>query len=243
MIGNGEPAPPVAAAPPAEQQTAVRVSLLTRTEPGAGFHVDAQYAVVSGVPDRALQDRINAALVRPLDDFIHYVQSGLLDPTEDPVVQNTATIGRQDQKMVSVRYDLMVQSSQFGNHGGYATTWLNIDLSTGQVVTAGDVFDGIATDQNAMSALESRILARSPGGYCDGSEPFGERTPLGPQDLRPWGVLDVPALQAGFRADGVVFGLATDARNYPMACGYYEVVVPYAEVAGLMTPLGRELLP
>ncbi|WP_191247022.1 serine/threonine-protein kinase [Amycolatopsis deserti] len=243
VIGNGETTPPVAAAPPAEQQTAVRVRGLTTTYGSPQYRVDAQYAAVSGVPDRALQDRINAALVHPLDAFIAYVRSGLVDPTEVPVIRNTATIGRQDQKVVSVRYDLMVESSQFGNHGGYATMWLNIDLSTGQVVTAGDVFDGIAADQNAMSALESRILARSPGGYCDGGEPFGERTPLGPQDLRPWGVLDVPALQIGFRADGVVFGLATDARNYPMACGYHEVVVPYAEVADLMTPLGRELLP
>ncbi|WP_435120291.1 serine/threonine-protein kinase [Amycolatopsis thermoflava] len=243
VIGNGETLPPVAAAPPAEQQAAVQVNLLTRTEPGAGFHVDAQYAAVSGMRDPALQDRINAALAKPLDDFTAYVRSGIVDPTEDPVIENKVTIGRQDERMVSVRYDLTVESSQFGNHGGYAILWLNVDLSTGQVITAGDVFDGIAADQNAMSALESRILARSPGGYCDGGEPFGERTPLAPQDLRPWGILDAPALQLGFRPDGVVFWLATDARNYPMACGYHEVVVPYSEVADLMTPLGRELLP
>ncbi|MDQ0378132.1 serine/threonine-protein kinase [Amycolatopsis thermophila] len=97
VIGDGTSLPPVAAAPPAEQQTAVQVALRTRAEAGAGYHVDAQYAAVSGMRDQALQARINAALAKPLDDFIDYVRSGLTDPSEDPPVQNTVLIGWQTE--------------------------------------------------------------------------------------------------------------------------------------------------
>ena len=244
VIGDGNDRPP-AAAPPAERQAAMRVSLEIRNEAATSpdFRVDAQYAHVTGMADAGLQDRINAQLAKPLDDFVDYVRAGLADPAENPVIQNKAIIERQDERVLSVRYDLMVYSNQFGNHGGYTTMLRNVDLTTGRVITAADVFTGIAEDQNAMSALESRILRMTPGGYCHGSQPFGGRVPLAPADLRPWGVLDVPALQLAFRPEGVVFGISLDAVGYDMACGYEEVVVAYSDVADLMTSLGRELSP
>ncbi|NIH77589.1 serine/threonine-protein kinase [Amycolatopsis viridis] len=244
VLGHTDTPPPVVAAPAVEQQTAMQVSLETRREAATGpaFHVDAQYVHVSGMRDQALQDRINAQLVKPLDDFTGYVRAGLADPTEDPAITGRAEFHRRTDRVLSVRYDLMAASSQFGNHGGYTTLWLDVDLRTGEPITPGDVFAGIADSQAAMSALESRILRMTPGGYCDGSPPLGERVPLAPRDLRPWGVLGTPALQLGFREDAVVFGVSTEARGYPMACGYQEVVVAYSDVADLMTPLGRELL-
>nr|WP_243869830.1 serine/threonine-protein kinase [Amycolatopsis granulosa] len=250
VLGHTDTPPPVAAAPAvppvpaAGQQGAMQVSLETRREAATGpaFHVDAQYVHVSGMRDQALQDRINAQLVKPLDDFTGYVHAGLADPAEDPAITAKAEFHRRTDRVLSVRYDLMVASSQFGNHGGYTTLWLDVDLRTGKLITPADVFAGIAGSQTAMSELESRILRMTPGGYCDGSPPLGERVPLAPRDLRPWGVLDTPALQVGFREDAVVFGISTDARGYPMACGYHEVAVAYSDVADLMTPLGRELL-
>jgi len=248
VLGDGDPRPPVAAAPaqagPAEQR-AVQVSLATRSESSVNpdFHVEAQYARVTGMSDPALQERVNAALIRPLDDFTAYVRDGLADPAEDPVITNDVTINRQDDRVVSVHYELMAGSRQFGNHGGYAEVLVTVDLATGRVVTPADVFTGIAADAGAMGALESRILARSPGGYCDGADPLDEAEPLDPSHLGPWDILGVPALQVGFRADGVVFGIDATAVGYPMVCGYREIVVSYDEVTDLMTPLGRELRP
>ncbi|WP_208025689.1 serine/threonine-protein kinase [Amycolatopsis acidicola] len=229
---NSDPAPPLA------------VNLKTRTGTEDNFDVNAQYAEVTGISDPALQQRINAALTAPLDEWISYVREGALEREPDGSrahVGNGVKIDRQDAKVLSVHYDLTVDSTQFGVHGGYDTKLLNIDLRTGKVITAGDVFTGIATSQAAISELEQRILAHAPGGYCSGES--GPSVGLQPDVLQEYTIGGSPALQIAFTPQGVDFSVFAAAIGYSYACGVPEFVVPYQEVSDLLTPEGRALLP
>ncbi|WP_052371642.1 serine/threonine-protein kinase [Amycolatopsis taiwanensis] len=251
VTNSGPDDPPPFAAPTTTPRTnapaspmAVNIGTRTQSSASPGFDVNAQYAYVSGLSDPAVQQRVNAALMAPLDDWISYVRDGVTGPEPGggiPVVHNEVRIDRQDAKVLSVRYLLTVDSVQFGNHGAATIKTVNVDLAKGIEATAGDVF--ALRDQSAMTRLEQRILAHAPDGYCDGSPPIDAQRSLEPDDLQPYTPGGSPVLQIEFTADGVEFGIVASALGYPMACDYREFTVPYREVSDLMTPEGRELLP
>jgi eukaryotic-like serine/threonine-protein kinase len=248
VANSGDTPPPVAAGTTttSPQPVALAVDLATRTEATADFDVSAQYVRVSGMSDPVVQQKVNDALMAPLDDWITYVREGVTGPEPDgdiPHVHNEPRIDRQDAKVVSVRYLLTVDSSQFGNHGAGSIKTVNVDLSTGKAVTASDVFAEAAQSGQGMAELEQRILPHAPNGYCDGSPPVGDERGLEPDDLQPHAPGGVSVVQIGFSPEGVEFGIAASALGYPMACEYSEFLVPYAEVTDLMTPAGRALLP
>ncbi|HVV09170.1 serine/threonine-protein kinase [Amycolatopsis sp.] len=242
---NNDPAPP-AAAPATTSVTpaALAVNLKTRTGTENNFDVSAQYAEVTGISDPAVQQRINKVLSAPVDEWISYVREGALEREPDGSrahAHNKVTIDRQDDKVLSVHYELSVDSTQFGNHGGYDMKLINVDLRTGKQITAGDVFTGISTSQAAMSKLEQRILAHAPGGgYCETDT--GSRG-LQPVDLEPYTLGGDPVLQMAFTDQGVDFSVGAGALGYALACGFPEFVVPYQELSNLVTPAGRALLP
>ncbi|HKS46658.1 MAG TPA: serine/threonine-protein kinase [Amycolatopsis sp.] len=239
--------PPRAAAPASTvRPVTLAVNTATRTERDTypDFDVSAQYVRVSGMSDPAAEKRVNDALMAPLDDWIAYVRAGTLGPEPGggiPHVHNEVRIDRQDGKVLSVRYLLTVDSSQFGNHGAATIKTVNVDLANGGVVTAKDVF--ALRDQGDVTRLEQRIRAHAPNGYCEGTEPIEPERALRLEDLAPYTPGGSPVVQIEFTSEGVRFGIAASALGYPMACDYQELLVPYPEVADLLSPQGRTLLP
>ena len=183
--------------------------------------------------------------MKPLDDWVAYVRAGTLGPEPNgdiPHAHNEVRIDRQDAKVLSVRYLLTVDSSQFGNHGAGDIKTVNIDLSNGRVITLADVFANVH-NQSGMAVLEQRILAHAPNGYCNGAEPVSDQRGLEPGDLDPYSPGGSPVVQMEFTAGGVTFGINASALGYPMVCDYQEFTVPYQEISDLLTPNGQNLLP
>jgi eukaryotic-like serine/threonine-protein kinase len=194
---------------------------------------------MSGIGDPDLQKRINDALVAPLNEWTFYVRSGLTGPEPDggiPHVHNEVRVDRETTKVLSVRYLLTVDSTQFGNHGAGTSKLVNIGLATGTQPSAADVFRDIADSRSPTSALEQRIPAHAPDGYCNGEPPVDGERGLEPQDARFDGVFGGPVLQMTFDRDGVHFTIDASALGYAMACDGQEFEVPYQERSDLMTP-------
>ncbi|AXB46014.1 serine/threonine-protein kinase [Amycolatopsis albispora] len=234
--------PPPEAPPPAVEQVALTADVRTRTENFGTFDFNGQYVAISGLGDPAVQNRVNEALMAPVDDWIEYVREINPDPaTDTPHLSTQAEIRRQDDKVLSVKYTRRIDSMQFGNRGGYSVRGVTLDLKTGDVLTTPEVFADAATSQSGATALEERLLARSPGGFCGGQT---EHEPMGPHHLtQPYTAGDGdPAVQAVFAADAVEFDVYGSAFGGPMACDHQTVVVPYPDVADLMTAEAAALL-
>ncbi|UJW34280.1 serine/threonine protein kinase [Saccharothrix sp. AJ9571] len=238
--GEDEPPPP----PPAVERVAMTADVRTRTENFGTFDFEGQFVAISGLADPVLQDRVNQALMAPVDGWIEYVRQAGTDPaTDTPHLSTQAEIRRQDDRVLSVRYLRSTDSTQFGNRGGFSIRGVTVDLRTGEVLDTPKVFADAAATQAGATALEERLLDRSAGGFC-GGVPAEERRPLEPGHLtEPYTAGDGdPAVQAIFAADAVEFDVYGPAFGGPMACDHVTVVVPYAEVADLMTPEAAALL-
>ena len=178
----------------------------------------------------------------PVDGWIDYVGEISPDPAIDtPHLSTQAEIRRQDDRVLSVRYTRRIESMQFGNRGGFSIRGVTVDLKTGEVIDAPKVFADAAAGQAGTTALEERLLARSPGGFC-GGETVHE--PMEPRHLtEPYTAGDGdPAVQAIFAAGAVEFDVYGSAFGGPMVCAHQTVVVPYADVVDLMAPEAAELL-
>ncbi|QFU85305.1 serine/threonine-protein kinase [Amycolatopsis sp. YIM 10] len=235
---NPAPPPPT----PAIEQVAMTADVRNRTENFGTFDFNGQYVAISGLADPAVQERVNQALMAPVDGWIDYVREINPDPaTDTPHLSTKAEIRRQDDKVLSVKYTRSIDSVQFGNRGGFSIRGVTVDLKTGEVIDAPKVFADAAAGQAGTTELEERLLARSPGGFCGGGT---VHEPMEPRHLtEPYTAGDGdPAVQAIFATEAVEFDVYGSAFGGPMACDHQTVVVPYADLADLMAPGTAELL-
>ncbi|MBN6035517.1 serine/threonine-protein kinase [Amycolatopsis sp. 195334CR] len=236
--GDDPPPPP----PPAIEQVAMTANVLNRTENFGTYDFNGQYVAIGGLADPAVQERVNQALMAPVDGWIEYVREVNPDPaTDTPHLSTQAEIRRQDDKVISVKYTRRIDSTQFGNRGGFSIRGVTVDLKTGEAIDAPKVFPDAAAGQAGATALEERLLARSPGGFCGGNT---EHEPMEPRHLtEPYTAGDGdPAVQAIFAADAVEFDVYGSAFGGPMACDHQTVTVPYTDLTDLMAPEAAQLL-
>jgi protein kinase-like protein len=229
------------AAPPSStgQAAAVQASVAQRTESFDTFTFDGQYARVSGLADAAVQDRVNAALMAPLDDWIDKTRGGTVEPEPSgnlAAAHTEAEIRMPGPKIISVRYTQSIDSVMFGNRGGYAETVVNVDLTTGRELSVTDVFPDTDTE-SGMSELAGRIRTAHPDGWCGGEDTAdGAPWQLEPDDLDYTTAAGASGVQLAFTPDGVELVVYSDAIGYLAACGYGTLAMPYDAVADLMAP-------
>ncbi len=240
--GDDPPPPPVP--PPVVAQAAVKVDLRTRTEhfTNPEFDLSAQYPHVSGLTDPAVEKRVNDALMAPIDDWVRFVRNGVeaaggREPdggTAKPTVK--ADVRMSGPKLVSVVYTRDAGSGNFGNHAGYSLRAATVDLTTGRALTAADVFRDLTTTPGTIG---ERLLARYPEGYCAGSNLGDDIERLAPEHFTG----EEPVVQPAFAADNAEFVVYTPRLGYAMACDFQTFSLPYQQLADLLRPELRALLP
>ena len=226
-LNDDEPRPTVpVAAVSTLNQTYTDVPLVVR---------NAQYVQVSGVRDAALLQRINQALRSPLDATIADMRRGTAQSrqycTRNAEVNTTARIGVKGPKLISVVYRTNVQycAPADGAMPGRAVT---VDLTTGRMLGAEDVFKPDTLTPSGLRTLWSRLTSAGRG---DMWGPEGCRRE-GPQreDFFP-----KSTRLHGWPASTPFLGTDQFEINYSVAgseCPYDRLTAPYARVRDLLKP-------
>ncbi|RSN58803.1 serine/threonine protein kinase [Amycolatopsis sp. WAC 04182] len=225
---------------------AMKVDLLTRTEKLDGFDFNGKYVRISGLKDKAVEERVNKALMAPIDGWLTSVWSPGNPPEKEPDgdiphMSTTAEVLRQDDKLLSVVYERSVETVQLGNHGAYAVRTLVIDLSDGDVIPTAGLFDNVDGDAERMRMVEDRMYASAKPGDCLATPP-SEPEHLPARAMSDRYTQDGAIVQAAPAANGMEFRVAAFVLGYPMACNPTTVTVPYERLRGLLSPEVAHLL-
>ncbi|MEU3621423.1 serine/threonine protein kinase [Amycolatopsis coloradensis] len=232
--------------PPTTTLAAMQVEVLTRAERLDGFDFNGKYVRITGLKDKAVEERVNKALMAPVDGWLTSVWSPGNPPEKEPDgdiphMTTKAEVLRQDDKLLSVVYERSVDTVQLGNHGGYDVLTLVIDLSGGDVISTPDLFDDVDGNAERMLALEERLYASAKPGECL-AEPPSEPKRLPARSMSDRYTEDAAVVQAAPAASGMVFHLRAFALGYPMVCNPTTVTVPYDRLLGLLSPRVKKLL-
>jgi serine/threonine-protein kinase len=167
--GSTHPKPPVTstAAPVSAAPIAVKLNSLNQTLTDPPIRVQrAQYAQVSGVPDAAVQKKINRALRAPLDGVIKQIQeiNGGPGPTSGTpaVIRATARIGVRTDTLLSVSNVVGGEGANAGGSGFTFQRAVTIDLRTGREFGARDIWSPSTLTAQGMKTLKSRMAVRTP---------------------------------------------------------------------------------
>ncbi|EMD25014.1 protein kinase domain-containing protein [Amycolatopsis azurea] len=233
--------------PPATTLSAMKVDLLTRTEKFDGFDYNGKYVRISGLKDKAAEDRVNKALMAPIDGWLENFWPDSYQPQREPDgdiphMKTEAEILRQDDKLVSVVYKRSIDSTQFGNHGGFSVRPIVIDLTKGEQISGAHLFDNVDGTAARMRKLEDLILDSARPGDCLSDKPTSpEHLPATALSARYTFDYD-SILQAAPTANGMRFYVYGSALGYPRVCDPTEVTTEYARLTDLMSPSVKNLL-
>jgi eukaryotic-like serine/threonine-protein kinase len=248
VVTNLPDDPPPVAAPSSTTPTpgAMRVALTDRSETFDTFTFTGKYAQVSGLGDPALEQRINAQLTAPLDEWIDIITTSTANgPPGTPPAEATveATVHIQGPKVLSVEYVQVAGDSSgffFGAGGTARITAVTIDLATGEPIQPRDVFPSVSTDDGA-AALATVIRDANPQGLCGDQDAFTDTQPLVlvPQDFTQDGG---PLAAVVFTEQGAEFRFHPQGFGYPESCDLAGSPVPYTALTNLMSPEAVRLL-
>ncbi|WP_410658667.1 protein kinase domain-containing protein [Amycolatopsis sp. lyj-112] len=235
--------------PPPQTTTlaAMQVDLLTRTEKLDGYDYNGKYVRISGLKDKAAEERVNKALMAPIDAWLENFWPDSYLPQKEPDgdvphMKTEAEILRKDDKLVSVVYKRSIDSTQFGNRGGFSIRPIVLDLTTGQQVSTAHLFDDVDGTASRMRMVEDRILeAAKPGDCLAGARNDVEHLPADAMSARYTFDYD-SIVQAAPTANGMRFFVYGSALGYPRVCDPTEVTVGYDRLRDLMSPTTENLL-
>ncbi|GAA1960129.1 hypothetical protein GCM10009754_33360 [Amycolatopsis minnesotensis] len=235
LTGPDEPAPPPVAAS-TTAAAALNVALQTRAErfSGPDFDISMQYAYVTGAANPDVGKKLNAALMKPIDDRVKQVRGGLapVDRKESdgdiPHALGKADILMKGPKVISVRYDFSMDSDVLGHASWTTSATSTVDAETGEVVTPEQVFGP------DLTAVTERLRAHAPDGFCGGDHAELDATVLGKDALT--GHSGLPSSSIAYGPDGVEFFLDLFQLGYTGACGTKKITVPYGELSTLISP-------
>jgi eukaryotic-like serine/threonine-protein kinase len=229
----------------------LQVDLRTRAETFDNFSIDAQYAEVSGLADPAVQERVNAALRAPVDEWVDFLQERTSVAAEPGVAPAEGTVEPRVRisgpKVISVDHVRVAGDASafyFGVSGEASSRPVTIDLATGQVLQLADIFPGVNTD-DGTATLAERIVAEHPEGICgEGGAPAdAEPLSLTPESFtEPYSNGGDPLVQVVFTRDSAEFVIHPSGFGYPNVCDFTASPVPYAELTDLMSPRAVELM-
>jgi serine/threonine-protein kinase len=226
---------------------AMQVDLLTRTEKLDGYDYNGKYVRITGLKDKAAEERVNKALMAPIDGWLENFWPDSYLPQKEPDgdiphMKTEAEVLRRDDKLVSIVYKRSIDSVQFGNHGGFSIRPVVIDLAKGEQISSAHLFDNVDGTPSRTRILEDRLLeAVKPGSCLAGARNDVEHFPPDPLSSRYTFDYD-SAVQAAPTADGMRFYVYGSALGYPRVCDPTEVDVPFDRLRDLMSPTVLKLL-
>lgn len=231
-------------APPPQQQAALSVEIetLTQQQSDPPFAVDAQYARVTGHSDPAIQERLNAALRAPVDEYLREARetaegnrADLSDAGEVARATIKATVTLQTPDVISVRYD-----NSFGSNGViWHTSWnhstsTNVSPQSGAVLRPHDLFRPETLTAQGMRRLTDVVLSHDENELC--TETIDGRPVSLDKSAQEPGAEHVPATDFALTPSGIDFVVRYDRLGCPTAAGRTVVGVPYRELEWLLTP-------
>jgi hypothetical protein len=234
---SSAPAPNSAGAPQ-PGMASIRVKLLpyTRTAAG-GVREQGQYAIVSGHPDPAVQQRINGVLHEPVDRP-HPVAGNV--GASGATLATDAKVTLQTPRLLSVDYVFYPVASPQDPSGGnwvknfYRSESVIVDLDDGRRLGAGDLFRHETLTPTGLQTLVERLMAAKQSPTARSC--LKMLRPEGRVELGKQIVNNPPALR--------LYPRHLKLRLYPgstlpLVCSPVDVEVPYGKIADLMRPDAR----
>lgn len=192
--------------------------------------VTADVVQVSGHPDRAIEERIDRALLAPVNGEIADLREGVdalrellaeEERADDPVTTTiTATVVLQNERFVSVRYENQPVSDLITNSSWQSFATATVDLRTGAAVEG--IFRGAVED--GMDALAPLLVEYSADGLCGAGSIELAADDLGSKVL------------VAFAGDHVEVTVVLPLLGQANACGIPTVDVPYEAFGDLLDP-------
>lgn len=218
----------------------VRLEVLEKSNVALELRWRMQFPVVSGLPDRSVEQRVNELLRAVPEEFLDGVEQTVADNQQSlapashrTLLQSNAEIGLRGPRLLSVRYTFTANEGLLGRVEE-PTVPLTVDLTTGREMTAEDLLsDRVRTPEGARE-FERLLTEFGPGGNLCGQEVVGVRE-MRPDDL----VADDPQDSVVSLFPGkkeVSFALALWDLGYPMSCLGTTIDVPYDDLEGFLSP-------
>lgn len=226
---------PAVVAKPLTVQVADLAPQSTKLNGGASWQLRGQYVTVSGLPNAAVQQKVNAALRRPLDDtFARHRKIMAGFGSAGPYTSTAkAKITLRTRQLVSVEYE----TNAIGNLG---SGWdrvrsVTVDLRDGRGLTPADIFTAatVTTPRPLQRRAEATDHTKGCGTHA---------RPLDHKGLVS-GDLDQRALETAFTATGADLSIDYAGLGGEMACGQPTFKVPYTALRTLLRPDFAALLP
>lgn len=219
----------------------VRLEVLEKLNVPLDLRWRMQFPVVSGLPDRSVEQRINQRLRAVPEDVLDGWEQTIADsraslppPAHRTHLRTDARLGLRGPRLLSVQYTFETNATELGRSVGEPVVFLTLDLETGRELTASDLLSDRVGTPDGASAFGRLLAEFGPGGrLCD-------QDVTGTRDLRPEDILsedpNVSAVSVFPTADDVRFSLRLWNLGYPMSCGSQTITVGYDDLRGFLSP-------
>ena len=203
------------------------------------YQVRAQFPVVRGLANHALQQRINTALRAPVSREISDFST---EARSYPVGTSGAFLYLKDtayqvKNILSVKYEAESHNAGAGDVS-YELSSVTIQMSTGAPLGLSDILTTTALSAAWRHKLAADLQAQKGISECDGQPGWRGATGI-PQVLT---AINAPAaLVVNVTPGGLAFSFGDDTIA-PTACRPVGVV-PFAELSGLLRPAIADLGP
>jgi hypothetical protein len=225
---------------PAKTPAPLAVNLVSFTESRSSppYYINGSYAQVSGLKDPAVQEHVNQSLRAVVDDKITLFRKAAISaPPGSKIPQSfsdPARILMKGPRIVSVMYTFDMFT--MGAHSMVIATALGIDLATGRLLTARDIFRRAVFEPEGRRRLAERVVQAA-----------DKRCVQRPQDvaaaLAPANDPELLKAEGTALAGAVIAVTPTGVDLYFQpytiadgACGVPMAHLPYAQIADLLQP-------
>jgi serine/threonine-protein kinase len=208
------------------------------------------YPVVSGIPDRKLQQRINRTIRAGFDARVEAMHTGVLSfgvgpgksTAKEEIVVNSKALPAAGGKILSVRFNPATGATSAMHPTWYSPTALAVDLTTGKRLSNRDLLAAETLTPSGIEKLNGILRAAAHGGsFCEGEQPAHEVTASHlDADEGEDGRNTIDVLPT---ANGVQFDVSYTALGYSTACGSGTLTVPYTKSASLLSAKALNMIP
>lgn len=208
----------------------------------ASYEVDidvtAELVQVSNHEDPSVEESIDEALRRPVDEEITYLRESVAEIREmidgqpqadDPVtITVDAEILLQNREFVSVRYDVQPTLNGLSDSSWQTYETVTVDLRNGGVLTPSAMFQPEVLTPEGMDELALQLIRNSDGPLCP--------DPSGASEL-DFGVENLSEeIAVAFTDTEAEFTVDLPGLGHTTACGIQTVSVPYEDLGDVLYP-------
>lgn len=222
------PTPPTSTSTPIllSQQVTLVSQLLDETNQTPPFTIKSQIPQLAGSDDprvTAFNQRLDELVTNEVNTWREsFLQNTGPSVSSGSFLETTYTLVSQIGELWSLKFDFHFYSAGAAHPGSYSIT-LNYDLDQGRELKLSDLF---VANSNYLEVISNHCIAelsKQPffdAAFTTGADPT-------PENYRNWNITP----------DGVLITFDT-YQVAPGAAGPQQVLVPYAELQGLIDPQG-----